>query len=251
MEAYTGDYHSERHRKTVYSASTILSILAEMIPPLESAVDVGCGVGTWLSVLRKMGVKHVQGVDGTWVDQNLLVIPKESFQSCDLSLPLTLSRRFDLAISLEVAEHLPRYSAEEFVGSLTSLSDFVLFSAAIPFQGGADHVNEQWPDYWGERFAARGYVGCDVIRARIWNDLQIPFWYRQNVLLYVKKERKVDVTAAWDGFASTTSPLPVVHPELYSFFTGQSDSVRGSFRLFRRTLNNFLRKRIGRKEAGR
>ena len=63
----------------------------------------------------------------------------------DLAQPLQIDRRFDLALSLEVAEHLPPECGSEFVQTLTDLSSVILFSAAIPFQGGTDHLNEQWP----------------------------------------------------------------------------------------------------------
>ena len=63
-----------------------------------------------------------------------------------------LERKFDLAISLEVAEHLKSSSSEDFVQSLTTLAPMILFSAAIPHQGGLHHINEQWLEYWGDLF---------------------------------------------------------------------------------------------------
>jgi hypothetical protein len=61
-------------------------------------------------------------------------------------------RTFDLAICLEVAEHLPPEAAEGFIDSLTRLAPVVLFSAAITFQVGNQHLNGQWPDYWATLF---------------------------------------------------------------------------------------------------
>lgn len=107
MKTYTQKFFADRHERTVHSASTILSIALETLPDVRSAVDVGCGVGTWLSVLKDRGVEDIRGIDGEWVDPKMLVIPPESFLTADLTKPLQISRRFDLAISLEVAEHLP------------------------------------------------------------------------------------------------------------------------------------------------
>src|SRR5699024_10679550 len=117
----------------------------DIIPTVHSAVDVGCGVGTWLSVLAAWGVKDIQGYDGDWIDTALLEIPAAHFSSRNLTEALAPpAARFDLAMSLEVAEHLPASAARTFVKSLTAQSDFVLFSAAVPHQGGRHHVNEQW-----------------------------------------------------------------------------------------------------------
>ena len=100
-----------------------------------------------------------------------------------------VTRRYDLAISIEVAEHIEPGNAEEFVRLLTGLSDTVLFSAAIPGQGGTGHVNEQWPEYWAALFRASGYGAMDCLRTKIWDDAQIPFWYRQNCLIFAAQRR--------------------------------------------------------------
>ena len=115
-----------------------------------------------------------------------------------------------MAISLEVAEHLPESAADDFTSSLTNLSDFVLFSAAIPFQGGIGHVNEQWLTYWVEKFSSRGYLAVDLVRKRIWENQEIPIWFRQNTLVFVKEERFSDLV-----FRSCASDH--IPPEVYSF----------------------------------
>ena len=122
---------------------------------------------------------------------------------------LKLNDAFDLAISMEVAEHLPERCAEPFVESLTRLADVVLFSAAVPFQGGIGHVNEQWGSYWVALFRNRGYTAVDIIRKRIWNDDQIPYWYRQNTLLFVKDGKL-------DELDFSSHPTDHIPAELYS-----------------------------------
>jgi hypothetical protein len=188
-----------------------LSIVRSAIPPIDSAVDVGCGVGTWLHVLSEKGVSEIHGVDGDWVKTEYLVIPESCFTTHDLSRDVKLPNRFDLAVSLEVAEHLPATNAAQFVDTLTSLSDFVLFSAAIPGQGGIKHVNEQWPSYWFSLFADRGYIPLDFIRKQIWQDESIPFWYRQNVFLMVDKDRVNEVSI-------DQSPVAATPPEQYLIY---------------------------------
>src|SRR4249920_1583207 len=139
MPRYKDKFYGNRDAQTAHAARTILGLTLELLPPVHSAVDVGCGVGTWLSVLRERGVATVRGFDGAWVREDRLTIPRDSFVAADLTQRIPESGKFDLAISVEVAEHLPPASAETFVDSLVGLSDFVVFSAAIPHQGGKHH----------------------------------------------------------------------------------------------------------------
>ena len=137
------------------------------------------------------GAKTIRGVDGYWVNKDLLMIPQECFTPYDLSQPNIKAaipeQHFDLTISSEVAEHIDRQDTDTYMDNLTSFSDVILFSAAIPGQGGTHHVNEQWPSYWVKKFAARGYVPVDCIRFKIWHDNAVLSWYRQNLMIFVKK----------------------------------------------------------------
>lgn len=209
---YTRDYYEARQQRTRYSARVITDILLQHCAPVHSAVDVGCGVGTWLAELSDKGVAEIQGVDGPWVEQDLLVIPPDRFLRANLGEPVTLPRRYDLAISLEVAEHLPCERAEGFVAMLTGFADQVLFSAAIPKQGGGRHINERWQSWWVELFSACGYDVHDFIRARIWNDEQMPYWYRQNTLFFSRRGLALPAMPPAGG---ASMPLDVVHPVLF------------------------------------
>ena len=85
----------------------------------------------------------------------------------------------------------------------------VLFSAAIPGQGGVGHKNEQWPDYWANRFATHGYSVSGALRWRIWNDDRVENWYRQNLLLAAADPGKLP-SVVFD------TPISVVHPVLWN-----------------------------------
>jgi hypothetical protein len=91
----------------------------------------------------------------------------------------------------EVAEHLTKSRAEGLVGDLTRLTDVVLFSAAIPGQGGTDHVNEQYLGYWVALFEAKGFVMLDVLRPQIWNNPRCDWTYRQNAVLFAKENNPI------------------------------------------------------------
>ena len=186
------------------------------VVPAASVVDVGCGVGTWLSVFKEFGVKEILGIEGNWVPKEHLVIPENLFMKHNLNERLILDRTFDLAICLEVAEHISEKYAKTFIDTLTSLAPAVLFSAAIPGQGGKGHVNEQWPDYWADFFMQKDYRPIDFIRKKIWNDNRVAWWYSQNILLFVKRENYQAVASNINtSQILEPSPLRLVHPGNY------------------------------------
>lgn len=172
---------------SAYAARRVAQALSEMAP-IRSVIDLGCAQGEWLAQWRARGVTDILGVDGDYVDRARLRIPADAFVTHDLATPYAGTRRFDLAQSLEVAEHLPAARAAAFVADLTGLADMVLFSAAPPGQGGEHHINEREAAYWQDLFAAHGYVAVDALRPLLAGDRAAPAWYRYNLLLYVRRE---------------------------------------------------------------
>lgn len=165
----------------------MLPRIFELVSP-RTMVDVGCGLGDWLAAATELGVEEIRGLDGPWVPEDRLLIGRESFTQADFREPLPALGRYDLAICLEVAEHLPAEIAESFIRGLCGLAPAIAFSAAIPGQGGLHHINEQWPSYWVDIFRDAGFEAMDVLRPRIWEERRIPYWYRQNTILFVSRE---------------------------------------------------------------
>jgi hypothetical protein len=212
-QKYDADFYDDLAREVRSSAEVIVPIVIDLLHP-ASVLDIGCGRGTWLEVFRSHGVATIRGVDGPHVSATDLEMPPESFVTHDLTTPIDLGERFELVVSLEVGEHLDRSIAPEFVASLVAHAPAVLFSAAVPFQGGAGHVNEQWPSYWCNLFEARGYRALDLIRPIVWNDPRVAFWYAQNTILYVDThQHEALVTRA--GLAEG-GVLDLVHPSLHT-----------------------------------
>jgi SAM-dependent methyltransferase len=253
VQDYTEEFYRDRHAATRRSAERIVPLVLDLVRPL-SVVDVGCGVGTWLSTFQQHGVAEIQGYEGTWLDARQLIVPRAMVTLCDLELPLECARRFDLAVSLEVAEHLPADCAAGFVASLTQLAPVVLFSAAPPGQGGTHHVNEQWPPYWIDLFAARRFEAVDGIRHRIWDDDDILWWYRQNSFLFVSRERlATDERLRAARERPSSFPLRAIHPGLLqSRIAAESrerlevPSLRESARVFARSLRAAVARRLTR-----
>jgi SAM-dependent methyltransferase len=206
---YTRAFFARQREHARSSAETVVPLVLELTGA-RSVVDVGCGTGTWLAAFAAHGIADVFGVDGAYVDADALEIARERFLAHDLTRPLELPRRFDLVVSLEVAEHLPADDAATLVESLTGLGPIVLFSAAIPGQGGTNHVNEQWPAYWAALFAERGYVHVDCLRRRLWHDETVEYWYAQNSFFYVSAHE----LSRYERLSSVRDPSERVPPAL-------------------------------------
>ena len=215
MNKYTNDFFSNQEKGSLASAEEIVPIVLNYLRP-QKVVDVGCGTGAWLSVFQKNGVHEILGIDGDYVDRKKLHIPEESFIASDLTNFSLKDRRFDLVISLEVAEHIPAESAENFVDTLVNLGPVILFSAAIPGQGGEDHFNEQWPEYWVAKFEKRGYTVVDCLRRKIWNNKNVEWWYAQNIMFFVKvSELDNYPTLKIEREKTSIGQLSIVHPKKY------------------------------------
>ena len=236
LGAYDSRFYLAQEQRSSLAAETVAAVLCAELK-IKSVLDVGCGLGGWLAAFSRHGVAEVLGVDGPHVDPASLAIPSTQFIAHDLREPLALDRRFDLVISIEVAEHLPERVARRFVSDLCRHGDMVLFSAAIPFQGGVGHVNEQWPSYWAAHFAARDFRAVDAVRPRIWNDERIMYWYKQNMLLYVREGASI-------GLSQPAAPaLDVVHPSRY---LEAADPERMSLRRAANGVGRALRRRLRR-----
>jgi hypothetical protein len=200
QQSYSKVFYAWQRIGSHNSAKAILPIVFDAVHP-NSVVDVGCGVGTWLDVARNLGAKTV-GYEGEWVKSLPPAYPGLDIRAVDLEQPLRPAETYDLAISMEVAEHLTPERADSFVADLVALAPHVLFSAAVPGQGGNNHINEQWQSFWAERFAAHGYGPRDIVRPKVWKDRRVSYWYAQNAILYSK------------GFATHRAPgFDQVHPE--------------------------------------
>ncbi len=185
------------------SAAVVTPLILKMYPA-QSLCDIGSGRGAWLVEWERIGLKDYLGVDGDYVSLDNLMIPRDHFVTRDLTRPFDLGRTFDLVTSLEVGEHIVPGATETYIDNLCRHSDAILFSAATPGQGGTSHVNEQRPDFWRQRFCARGYRAFDLVRPSVREQKQVEPWYRYNTLFFARG--KALERLAKEGFASEIRP---------------------------------------------
>lgn len=205
MSDYDNSFYDTIRPGVVASAKAVVPIVLKELKSADiavtSVVDVGCGEGWWAYEFTKHGIEDVVGIDGDYVDGGP-AIPRLPH---DLSKPLDgiVVRRFDLAVCLEVAEHLPEKRAASFVSDIVGIAPTVLFSAAMPRQGGTGHVNCQPPQYWADLFASYGYGCQDTIRKKIWDSPDVEPWYKSNILLFSAR------------FDTDDRPEHIAHPDLW------------------------------------
>lgn len=214
---YNDVWYQQQVSLAYRSAKIYVEHLHKVIQP-KRVVDVGCGRGAWLKAFGESSATTLVGIDGTWNSQEKMIDPKILFYGVDLNRPISIGQeRFDLAICLEVAEHLKPESAETFIRSLTDLSNVLVFGAAYSGQGGTDHFNEQPHSYWAEIFNALGYLAYDYFRPALWGELEVRFWYQQNTFFYVKKNSTEELKLSKLGLQPilNTKWMNCIHPVMY------------------------------------
>jgi len=228
------------------SARIIVPLAIDLIGP-RSVVDVGCGEGAWLRVFADHGIDDYLGVDGNYVDRSRLLIPLDRFRPVALTQLAPLGRSFDLTVCLEVAEHLSARHAPGFIKYLTELAPVVLFSAAVPGQGGTHHVNERWPWYWQEQFAENRFVRLDPIRARVWREPSIDWWYRQNIVVYASTAAVAERPGLSAEYARTLdNSLELIHPRILRAY---EESPRRLLQSLPRAVRSAIRRRLAIRRA--
>lgn len=192
------------------SAEIIVPEVIKLVQP-KSVLDLGCGIGNWLSVFEQQDIKKLYGVDGEHA-RSQFILDEKYFIATDFeneeSYTTILDEKIDLAVCLEVVEHLTEKTGQKIVEFLCNSTNIIMFSAAVPHQMGENHINEQHPCYWQELFAQRGYVFYDIFRQKYWNHTEIKWWYKQNMFLVAKEG-----TFSTENFPIFQGDLRI-HPEM-------------------------------------
>lgn len=218
VNKYIASYYETITENAVTSCRQMFDHLVEFGVKPKSVIDIGCGLGEWGVPLIEQGIQYV-GID-LKIPRHKLLIPRENYFEYDLTsgTPFPITEKFDLALCLEVLEHIPETFSRQAVDLICSLSDTILFSAAIPHQGGHHHVNEQWQSWWSELFSQNDFRPM-IIREKIFNNENIDIWYRNNAVIYKRW--------AWEG-APYPAVTDYVHPKLFQNIVGHLQAMSKS-----------------------
>jgi len=119
-----------------------------------SVIDLGCGPGIYLLPFKRVGCR-VLGVDACPDAGG--VLGEGEFMVADLTRPFHPPFRADLALCLEVGEHVPFGASQILVENCARCAQRIIWSAARPGQKGMDHQNCQWLDFWIRLFELVGF----------------------------------------------------------------------------------------------
>jgi hypothetical protein len=201
---YSHDFYSDMKKASADSYSFLATWIFNYCSP-KSAIDWGAGTGELLMALQISHNVRVRALEGHWIKELPTSLPKIYYEFRDLRFPFKLEEKFDVAICLEVAEHLEDEYAQTLIDGICNSSDLIFFSAAIPYQGGTSHVNEQWPIYWAEKFHQAGFVLAHDPREELWDNPEVAAYYKQNLLIFERSE----------GNLKLVVPRPLIHPSLW------------------------------------
>lgn len=232
------NYGFQTSIKRTYSvAQRIIPLLIAIFGVPESVIDLGGGGGGWLKAFQEQGTKKILCIDNPCIKPKDLVISYENFMPFDLSNNLPEPIKCDFCISTEFAEHVSLKMSEKIVDFLTQSAPIILFSAAIPGQGGGGHINEQRHSFWKKLYEDKGYERFDLIRETILFDDTIPFWFRQNLYVYVNinylKENNLELKKSF-----IPDEFELIHESILNKPLGFSDVLKELMPSFQRMVNN-------------
>ena len=221
MSKNKSKYIHDESVHNLLAPTAIVNEIMRLINP-KSVLDIGCGIGTFLHCFKKSGLTDVLGIDGEWVNKEILnkyILPDE-FLEMDLEETFYLERKFDLVICLEVAEHISESASDKLINNIINAGKVVLFSAPIPFQGGQNHINEQWLDFWVKKFSKHKYILHDVLKPMLWNNPDIFFWYKQNIVLFTSRDYKFQIEFELNKLKN------IIHQDLYLNKVNEINAIR-------------------------
>jgi 2-polyprenyl-3-methyl-5-hydroxy-6-metoxy-1,4-benzoquinol methylase len=213
---YTPLYYESIFEESVKSRDVVFDLLIahELIKAGDTIIDAGCGIGSWGYQMREKYDMRYIGID-FGVPKDKLVILGGHYVDHDLRTPLDITEsrsKKDIVLCLEVGEHLEEEHIETFIDNLCLLGGIIVFSAAIPHQGGLHHHTERWQSWWAEKFAARNYYPFwEDIRPDLRKNKDVASWYAQNIIIYCKELTKEGEC----GPVTTSYELDFIDPKMY------------------------------------
>jgi len=154
MDEYSLEYYQALNREEGPQAKALAEAITELYHP-QSVIDLGCATGLYLEPFTC----RVTGLDFSKAafDERVLRIAPQDCILFDLTNADFRPMKHDVALCLEVVEHIGCEHADTLVANICKASDTIGMTAAPPAQAGLNHVNCQPQSYWEEKFAQHGF----------------------------------------------------------------------------------------------
>jgi hypothetical protein len=190
---YSESFYSSVGSRASIAASIVMGSVKQWYSP-SSIVDYGAGPGVWSIEAAKV----FPNASVLALDYEAATIFSEEFESKRPKNLITLELNFeeeksipvvnlDMAICVEVLEHLSEEAANRVFNSICSTAGIVIFSAAVPGQGGTGHINEKPKNYWVSRFVENDFLVFDTFAQNLQHP-QVPDYYRNNCFLAINSK---------------------------------------------------------------
>jgi SAM-dependent methyltransferase len=187
------DIYSPKYYQTLvepYACKSVPQMAKSIVETFHpaSVIDIGCGSGALLVALRKLGVHRLLGLDAAEAGLDIAQARGLDTRKFDIVTDkLLYSACYDVAVSMETAEHLPASAADHYVELLCSLAPVIIFTAAHPGQGGIGHLNEQPPEYWKGYFKAHDFQPLEELVSAwqpAWRAAGVADFYTNNLMIF-------------------------------------------------------------------
>ncbi|MFA6995137.1 MAG: methyltransferase domain-containing protein [Patescibacteria group bacterium] len=195
MAVETHIYDNRFFRNTIKleasSAFEFTALVLKYYTP-ASLVDIGCGAGIYLKEFNKKGIKNLLGLDGSPAAGEEFLLDKHKLVIFDLAKKYKFKKKYDLALCLEVAEHLREKDADVLIETITEAADNIIFSAAVPGQGSRSigHINEQPHNYWIEKFKNKNFSYLKLRTEKMRAEMKargVVWWIVNNLMIFELK----------------------------------------------------------------
>ena len=191
---YSKEYFSDAIFDTDYAA--IAKIIADKYQP-KTVLEIGCGPGKLTKALS-VHVNKIVAFDGfsnpEFNDYSNIMFHRLDLNNNTDKVKEIQDQHFDIAICMEVAEHINPQASASLIKLLTKHANVVIFTAAVPNQGGHGHINCQPRTFWNKLFVEQNFTINTKVMPFIQSNENIAIWYRLNITDYVKNDSDLKIS---------------------------------------------------------
>lgn len=154
---YSRDFHKSIENDEYPQAVRLASYIKNYMRP-SKFIDFGCSTGLYLREMQ-IQIPELESVGYEFSKDAVDMALCKNVIEFDLTKKLDIDKKENtLGLCLEVLEHIDDSNWLPVLKNLSSLCDTIIFSAAVPGQGGTGHINCRNKIDWIYRFHTLGWI---------------------------------------------------------------------------------------------